>query len=151
MKRFAIALTALAAACAVSSVMAQASISDQLRALRERRAGGGGGGAPAAATGSPAPNQPQAVGQTQEDPEMVALAKSKNCLSCHGIDAKVIGPSFRDVAAKYEVSSDDVVRLMDSIRNGSQGTWGVSLTMPANKRVNELEAKRLAAWILHMK
>ena len=82
---------------------------------------------------------------------MVALAKAKGCLACHGIDTKVIGPSFKNIATKYEVSSDDVVRLMGSIRHGSQGTWGISLTMPPNKRVNDEEAQRLATWILQMK
>ena len=150
MKRFAIALTALAAICAASSVIAQSSVLDQMRAQRERRAG-----KPAAAT-APVAGGEQALGQAAGeqalgDAQVMALAKDRNCMSCHGIDEKFIGPTFKEIAAKYEYSVDDIVRLMNSIREGSKGVWGTSLTMPANQRMSKEEAQRIATWILRMK
>ena len=150
MKRFAIALTTLLAAmCVAGSAMAQSSVSDQLRALRERR--GGSGSTQVQAPRAPSPSPAETGEGTQDTAEGAALAKAKGCLACHGIDTKVIGPSFKDVATKYEYSSDDIVKLMGSIRHGSQGTWGVSVTMPPNKRVSDEEAQKLATWILQMK
>ena len=142
MKRFAIALTTLLAAmCVAGSAVAQSSVADQLRALRAQRGGA------AQTSGGGAAGGGAASGTTEGE----ALAKAKGCLACHGIDTKVIGPSFKDVAAKYEYSSDDIVKLMESISHGSQGTWSVGITMPPNKRVNDEEAQKLATWILKMK
>lgn len=78
------------------------------------------------------------------------LAKAKNCLSCHAVDKKVVGPSYEDVAAKFADKSDAVDYLADRIINGSQGTWG-AIPMPPNGNVNEEEAKKLATWIMEMK
>jgi cytochrome c len=78
------------------------------------------------------------------------LAQRKNCLSCHAIDHKVIGPSYKDVAAKYAGQSDAVAKLVPKVMKGGSGVWG-AVPMPANPQVNEAEAKQLVQWILTLK
>jgi cytochrome c len=80
----------------------------------------------------------------------LALAQSKNCLACHAIDKKVVGPSYKDVAAKFAGQSGAVDMLAGKIMHGSSGTWG-AVPMPPNTNVNEAEAKQLATWILSLK
>lgn len=79
-----------------------------------------------------------------------ALAKSKNCLACHALDTKLVGPSYKDVAAKYAGQKDAVDKLAAKIIKGGSGVWG-AIPMPANAQVNEAEAKKLAAWVLTVK
>jgi cytochrome c len=79
-----------------------------------------------------------------------ALASAKNCMSCHAVDKKLVGPSFRDVAVKYAGQKDAVDRLAVKIIKGGAGVWG-PVPMPANAQVNEAEAKQLAAWALTQK
>lgn len=76
-----------------------------------------------------------------------ALAASKNCLSCHALEKKLVGPSYKDVAAKYRSDKSAADRLVLKIMKGGSGAWGV-IPMPSNPQVNEAEAKRLAIWIL---
>jgi len=76
-----------------------------------------------------------------------ALAASKNCLSCHALEKKLVGPSFKDVAAKYRGDKAAADRLATKIMKGGSGAWGV-VPMPSNPQVNEAEAKRLATWVL---
>ena len=77
-----------------------------------------------------------------------ALAKAKNCLACHQVDKKSVGPAYKDVAAKYAAS--DVDKLATSIQKGSKGTWG-AVPMPPNANVNADEAKKLATCVLSLK
>lgn len=79
-----------------------------------------------------------------------ALANAKNCMSCHAIDKKLVGPAYKDVAAKYAGQRDAVDRLANKIMKGGSGVWG-PVPMPANSQVNEAEAKKLAAWVLTLK
>ena len=75
------------------------------------------------------------------------LAKQKNCLACHATDKKLVGPSYKDVAAKYKGDKDAATKLAKKIREGGVGTWG-QVPMPANPQVNEQEAASLAKWVL---
>lgn len=77
----------------------------------------------------------------------LALATAKNCMSCHNIDKKVVGPAYKDVAAKYRGDKTAPARLAAKIREGGGGVWGV-VKMPSNPQVSEAEAKQLAAWVL---
>jgi cytochrome c len=79
-----------------------------------------------------------------------ALATSKNCMACHALDRKVVGPAFKDVAAKYASDKTAVDRLATKIQKGGAGAWG-PVPMPANTQVNDAEAKKLAAWVLTVK
>ena len=78
------------------------------------------------------------------------LAKSKNCMACHAVDKKLVGPAYKDVAAKYAGQKDAVDKLAAKIQKGGSGVWG-PVPMPANTQVNEAEAKKLAAWVLSQK
>lgn len=76
-----------------------------------------------------------------------ALATSKNCMSCHALERKLVGPSYKDVAAKYRGDKAASDRLANKIMKGGSGAWGV-VVMPSNPQVNDAEAKRLASWVL---
>jgi cytochrome c len=80
----------------------------------------------------------------------LALATSKNCMACHAIDKKVVGPSYKDVAAKYAGQKDAADKLATKIMKGGSGVWG-PVPMPANTQVNAAEAKKLATWVLSLK
>ena len=78
------------------------------------------------------------------------LAKAKNCLACHAVDKKLVGPAYKDVAAKYANDKDAAAKLAKKIREGGVGVWG-QVPMPANPQVNEAEAATLAKWVLTLK
>ena len=78
------------------------------------------------------------------------LAKSKNCLACHSVDKKVVGPAYKDVAAKYAGDKGAVEKLTQKVMKGGSGVWG-PVPMPANPQVSEAEAKQLVQWILTLK
>ncbi|MBR7745555.1 c-type cytochrome [Undibacterium baiyunense] len=78
------------------------------------------------------------------------LAKSKNCMSCHSVDAKILGPSFKDVAKKYAGDKAAEGKLVTKVIKGGSGVWG-AIPMPANAQVSEAEAKTLVKWILSVK
>ena len=80
----------------------------------------------------------------------LALATSKNCMACHAIDKKVVGPAYKDVAAKYKGDKTAADKLAAKVMKGGSGTWG-SIPMPANPQVSEAEAKKLVAWVLSQK
>jgi cytochrome c len=79
-----------------------------------------------------------------------ALATAKNCMACHAIDKKLVGPAYKDVAAKYAGQAGAADKLAAKIQKGGSGVWG-PVPMPANTQVNEAEAKKLAAWVLSLK
>jgi len=78
-----------------------------------------------------------------------ALAKAKNCMACHAIDKKLVGPSYKDVAAKYKGDAKAPAMLAEKIKAGGKGTWG-QVPMPPNN-VKPEEAAKLAAWVLSQK
>ena len=78
------------------------------------------------------------------------LAQKKNCMACHAVDKKVIGPAYKDVAAKYAGQKDAADKLAQKIMKGGSGVWG-AVPMPANPQVNDAESKTLAAWVLSAK
>lgn len=80
----------------------------------------------------------------------LALAQSKNCMACHAVDKKLVGPSYKDVAGKYAGQKDAADKLATKIVKGGSGVWG-PVPMPANTQVSEADAKKLAAWILTLK
>lgn len=77
------------------------------------------------------------------------LAKSKNCMGCHAVNNKVLGPSFKDVAAKYAGQKGAQDQLMQKVMKGSGGVWG-AIAMPANN-VTDQEAQTLVKWVLATK
>ena len=79
-----------------------------------------------------------------------AMAKSKNCMSCHAVDKKLVGPAYKEVAKKYAGQKDAAATLVTHVMKGSKGIWG-PVPMPANAQVNDAEAKKLVDWILSLK
>lgn len=79
-----------------------------------------------------------------------ALATSKNCMTCHTVDKKMVGPALKDIAAKYKDDQTAVDKLALKIVKGGSGVWG-AIPMPANPQVNEADSKKLAAWVLSLK
>lgn len=82
-----------------------------------------------------------------------ALAQSKNCMACHAVATKMVGPSYKDVATKYKDDKDAVKKLALTIQKGStpgKGNWG-PVPMPANTQVNDADAAKLATWVLAQK
>ena len=86
------------------------------------------------------------AGQAQADE---ALAKAKNCMACHAIDKKVVGPAYKDVAAKYKSDKAAVATLAAKIKAGGKGVWG-EVPMPPNNVTPE-EATKLATWVMAQK
>jgi len=78
------------------------------------------------------------------------LAQQKNCMACHALDKKLVGPAYKDVAAKYAGQKDAVDKLAQKVMKGGAGVWG-AVPMPANPQVNEAEAKQLVQWVLSQK
>ena len=79
-----------------------------------------------------------------------ALATAKNCTACHAAQKKLVGPSYKDVAAKYKDDTGAVDRLAAKIIKGGSGAWG-PVPMPANAQVSDADARKLAAWVLDFK
>lgn len=77
------------------------------------------------------------------------LAQKSNCLACHTVDKKVLGPAYKDIAAKYENTPENVTMLVEKVRNGGSGNWG-QIPMPPNPLVSEEDAKTLVEWVLSM-
>jgi len=78
------------------------------------------------------------------------LAQKKACTACHAVDKKVIGPAFKEVAAKYAGDKEAVDKLAKKVQKGGTGVWGTAV-MPANPQVSDAEAKQLVTWILGLK
>jgi len=78
------------------------------------------------------------------------LAKQKNCMSCHSVDAKLVGPAYKDVAKRYAGQKDAEDKLVQKVMKGGSGVWG-PMAMPPNTQVSEAEARTLVKWILSLK
>ena len=78
------------------------------------------------------------------------LAQKKSCMACHALEQKLVGPAYKDVAAKYAGQKDAAATLADKIQKGGVGVWG-QVPMPGNPQVSAAEAKTLAAWVLTIK
>jgi len=79
-----------------------------------------------------------------------ALAKAKLCTGCHGVDKKIVGPAYKDVAAKYAGQKDAEATLTNAIQKGSKDVFG-PVPMPPNPGVTPAEAAKLAKWVLSLK
>jgi len=91
------------------------------------------------------------LGVTLSLPFMVSasedLAKKKGCLACHSVDKKIVGPAFKDVAAKYENNPENVKMLIEKVKNGGSGNWG-QIPMPPRPGLSDEDAKALVDWVL---
>jgi cytochrome c len=78
------------------------------------------------------------------------LAKKNACLACHAVDSKVVGPSFKEVAARYASDKDAVNKLSVSINAGGKGKWG-AIAMPPSEQLSDADARALAVWVAGLK
>lgn len=78
-----------------------------------------------------------------------ALAKSSNCLLCHSVDNKIIGPAFKDISAKYKGDDGAVAALSGKVKSGGAGVWG-DMPMPPNAAVSDADIETLVNWILSL-
>jgi len=79
-----------------------------------------------------------------------ALAKAKNCMACHSVEKKIVGPSYKDVAKKYAGNAGAEKMLAEKVIKGGKGAWG-EVPMPPNAAVKPEEATKLVKWILSLK
>ena len=79
-----------------------------------------------------------------------ALARANNCLSCHAVERKLVGPAFKSVAARYAADPEAPARLATKVLKGGSGVWG-NAVMPPNPKLSEAEARQLVGWILGLK
>ncbi|MDD5383415.1 MAG: c-type cytochrome [Gallionella sp.] len=89
-------------------------------------------------------------GPAVSEADAMQLAKKSNCLACHAVDKKVVGPAWKDVAAKYRGDAEAEARLMNKIAKGSSGVWG-AMAMPPSPQVSEADRKMLARFVLSLK
>lgn len=92
-----------------------------------------------------------AAGAYAADPKAAeALAKNSGCLACHTTDKKVVGPSYKDIAAKYRNDKNAEASLIKKVKAGGKGAWG-GVPMPPNAHVKDADIKTLVQWILSIK
>jgi cytochrome c len=77
-----------------------------------------------------------------------ALAKKHNCLACHQVEKKTVGPAYREIAKKYK-GQNVAAKLEQKVKKGGQGAWG-NVPMPPNPAVPDGDIKKLVDWILKM-
>jgi cytochrome c len=75
------------------------------------------------------------------------LATKNQCMACHALNKKVLGPAYQEIAKKYQGTPDAQAKLTESIRKGGAGKWG-QIPMPAQPNLSEADAKALAIWVL---
>ena len=82
--------------------------------------------------------------------EGMSLAQKNACLSCHGVDKKIVGPAYREVAKKYAGDKGAHDRLMAKVKAGGKGVWG-EVPMPPNPQVSAQDLDKIVTWILSLK
>lgn len=79
-----------------------------------------------------------------------ALAQKNGCMACHSVDKKVLGPAYKDVAAKYKGQKDAEAKLVEKVKKGGSGVWG-PIPMPANSpQVKDEDIKTIVKWVLSL-
>ena len=101
---------------------------------------------PAAETSAPAPASSPRI----DAKGALELAKASGCTACHAIDNTIVGPAYKDVAAKYRGEPRAARMLIEKVRKGGQGVWG-SVAMPPQPQVSESDLTTLVEWILSMR
>ncbi len=79
-----------------------------------------------------------------------AMMKKDGCAACHGVDKKIVGPAYKDVAAKYKDNKGAQAMLAKKVKDGGVGVWG-QIPMPPNAAVPQGDIDQLVTWILSLK
>jgi cytochrome c len=85
-----------------------------------------------------------------DDGAMQALATKSACMACHGLDKKIVGPAYKDIAAKYKGDKGAEAKLAAKVKAGGKGVWG-EIPMPPNAAVKDEDIKSLVNWVLTRK
>ncbi len=114
--------------------------------------------APSSATAAPAvapvaAPAPGAMGSGggASDPDERSLAQKVGCFACHTIDKKLVGPAWKDVAAKYRGQKDAEAKLITKVSKGGAGVWGPTPMPPNSPKVSDKDIKTLVRFILGLK
>jgi cytochrome c len=78
------------------------------------------------------------------------LAKKNACTACHAVDKKIVGPAFKEVAAKYRNDKTAETKLVKKVKEGGVGVWG-QVPMPPNSTVSDKDIQTLVKWVLSLK
>lgn len=78
------------------------------------------------------------------------LAQANGCMTCHQIDKKILGPSYKDVAAKYRGNAGAEAAMVKKVKEGGKGAWG-EMAMPPNAHVKDADIQVIVKWILAQK
>ncbi|AIO33714.1 MULTISPECIES: c-type cytochrome [Burkholderia cepacia complex] len=75
------------------------------------------------------------------------VARSNACMGCHAVDRKLVGPSFKDIAARYKADPQAVAKLSKKVKEGGSGVWG-AIPMPAHPRMSDADVRSVVEWVL---
>lgn len=89
------------------------------------------------------------MGQAAAADSGLSLAQKNACMSCHGVDKKIVGPAFKDVAAKYKGDKGAEARLIEKVKRGGAGVWG-AVPMPPNPQAKDEDIKTIVHWVLSL-
>lgn len=79
----------------------------------------------------------------------LALAQKNACMTCHAVDKKLVGPAFKDVAAKYKGDKTAEAKLVEKVKKGGAGVWG-AIPMPPHPQVSDADIKTIVTWVLSL-
>lgn len=79
-----------------------------------------------------------------------ALAQKSGCFACHSENAAVLGPAYKDVAAKYKGDASAEAKLVEKVKKGGSGVWGKNPMPPMGAQVKEADIKTIVHWILSL-
>jgi len=82
--------------------------------------------------------------------DQLPLAQKSGCTACHSVDKKIVGPAYKDVAAKYRGDKTAEAKLIAKVEKGGSGVWG-PIPMPPNTQVKPEDVKKLVEWVLSLK
>ncbi len=80
----------------------------------------------------------------------LALAQKNACMACHQVDKKLVGPAYKDVAAKYRGDKTAEAKLVKKVKDGGSGVWG-TIPMPPHPQMSDADIKTIVHWILSLK
>ena len=89
------------------------------------------------------------VGQAVAADSGLSLAQKNACMSCHSVDKKIVGPAYKDVAAKYKGNTGAEAKLIEKVKRGGAGVWG-QVPMPPNPQVKDADVKTIVHWVLSL-
>ena len=85
--------------------------------------------------------------RADDAPRGQMIARANACMGCHAVDRKVVGPSFQQIAAKYKGDAQAPAKLVNKVKDGGSGVWGV-LPMPPHPTMSDVDIRTVVDWVL---